>query len=459
MAACIGVAGWSFIGTSVHAQTITTGSHTIFHKLTRDELAELLHRSVTATGIAPQQYMREMFWGFGDETPAFFRDGLMQVVGRTYDLKRENFDGTTSQAWAGGGWLAYRSGLIGDIFGAHAAVYTSQRFNGPAGRGGTLLLAPEQEPINVLGQAYARVKIQDLELRGGRQLIDTPMINPQDNRMVPNTFTGAVVTTLADSKRSYDYAVGYILDMKPRDSNDFISMSDALAAGDVVNRGAAFGIVKYRPIAGLSIVFMDYYIADFVNTAFAQAEYHFRLPKNAPQWTVGANIIDQRSVGADLLTGSPFNTFQASAQVQMTYLGWIGFVAGSITGNGSEVYSPFGNQPNYTNMQQIAFSNAGEKAIGASVAYDFGYAFRNIGLNGLTAGVWYSQGWDAINPVTNTAIPNRDEWDVWLQYRPSEGPLKGLRIKAQYSTLRQAGNVRSEQPEFRFVADYTMLVR
>ena len=31
------------------------------------------------------------------------------------------------------------------------------------------------------------------------------------------TFTGAVMTTLADSKRSYDYAVGYILDMKPRD--------------------------------------------------------------------------------------------------------------------------------------------------------------------------------------------------------------------------------------------------
>ncbi len=48
---------------------------------------------------------------------------------------------------------------------------------------------------------------------------------------------------------------------------------------------------------------------------------------------------------------------------------------------------------------------------------------------------------------------------MWLQYRPSEGPLKGLRIKAQYASVRQAGNVRSEQPEFRFVADYTMLVR
>ncbi len=108
VAAFVGAAGWLLIGTPVHSQAADTGSHTIFHRLTRDELAEELHRSVTATGIAPQQYMREVFRGFGDDTPAFVRDALMQVVGRTYHLKRENFDGTTSQAWAGGGWLAYR---------------------------------------------------------------------------------------------------------------------------------------------------------------------------------------------------------------------------------------------------------------------------------------------------------------------------------------------------------------
>jgi hypothetical protein len=383
----------------------------------------------------------------------------MQVVGRTYYLKRENSDGSTSQAFAGGGWLAYRSGLIADMFGVQAALYTSQRFYGPLDQSGTLLLNPEQDPLNVLGQAYARIKIHDQELRGGRQSIDTPLINPQDSRMVPITFSGAVMTTLADSKRSYDYAFGYITDAKLRDSNDFVSMSDALAASETVNRGATFGMIKYRPMAGVSTVLMDYYIADFINTAFAQAEYDFQLPKSAPQWVVGANVIDQRTVGSDLLTGLPFSTYQASAKVQMSYLGWIGFAAGSVTGRGSQIYSPFGNQPNYTNMQQVAFSNAGEKAIGASIAYDFGSAFRNSGLDGLSAGIWYSQGWDAINPATNTAIPNREEWDFWLQYRPSEGPLKGMRIKAQYSSLRQAGNLRSEQPEFRLLADYTMLVR
>jgi hypothetical protein len=152
----------------------------------------------------------------------------MQIVARTYYLKRDNSNGTTSQAWAAGGWIAYRSGLIGDVFGVHAAFYTSQRLYGPLNESGSRLLNPEQEPLNMLGQAYARVKIYDQEIRGGRQLVDTPLINPQDSRMVPNTFTGAVLTSLPDptNKRNYDYAVGYLWDIKQRDSNDFISMSE-----------------------------------------------------------------------------------------------------------------------------------------------------------------------------------------------------------------------------------------
>ena len=157
-----------------------------------------------------------------------------------------------------------------------------------------------------------------------------------------------------------------------------------------------------------------------------------------------------------MLTGNPFQTFQASAKVQMAYAGWTLFAAGSITGDGSKIYSPFGSKPNYTDMQQVSFDNAGEMAIGGSVAYDFGYA---CGLSGLSAGAWYTHGWDAINPNTNLGIPNRDELDLWIQYRPTQGPLKGFRLKTQYGNVWQQGNVRETQPEFRFIVDYTVLFR
>jgi hypothetical protein len=107
----------------------------------------------------------------------------------------------------------------------------------------------------------------------------------------------------------------------------------------------------------------------------------------------------------------------------------------------------------------VSFDNANEKAFGGSAAYDFGYAFGRYGLSGVSVGAWYTQGWDAINPTTSLGIPNRNELDLWIQYRPTEGPLKGFRLKTQYSDLWQQGSTRSVQPEFRFIIDYTVLFR
>ena len=144
----------------------------------RTEIADQERLSWTLQKFPPQPYMNEVYWQYSKETPAFFRDSLLQFVARTYYLTRDNFDGSKSQAWAGGGWLAFRSGLIGDVFGVHLAGYTSQPIFAPADEGGTKLLAPPQNSIGVLGQAYGRVQLGDQEIRGGRQLVDTPAHQP-----------------------------------------------------------------------------------------------------------------------------------------------------------------------------------------------------------------------------------------------------------------------------------------
>jgi hypothetical protein len=440
------------------AQTPVLNPNSQLTPASRDEVGDQ-YEGWSLKKFPPQPYMREIYWQHPSDTPAFFRDSLLQIVGRTYNFTKDNFNGTRTQAWTGGGWIAFRSGLIADMFGMHAALYTSQKFYAPDGQGGSRLLTQEQDPINVVGQIYGRVQIGDQEIRGGRMLVDTPLINPQDNRMVPNTFEGVQVVSLPDKDRSYDYAVGYLWNIKPRDSNDFIPMSDALAGADVIDRGTPFGMVRWRPLPGLTTVFMDYYVENFINSAFAQAEYSFQPSKQHPNWMFGVNVIDQRSVGSNLLTATPFETYQASAKVQMSYAGWTLFAAGSVTGKESSIFSPFGTKPNYTDMQQVSFDSANEKAIGGSVAYDFGYAFGQYGLSGFSVGTWYSSGWDAINAVSGLRIADRQELDLWIQYRPSDGPLKGLRVKTQYSTVWQDNNVRDTQPEFRFIVDYTVLFR
>jgi hypothetical protein len=422
----------------------------------RQETADQERLSWTLAKFPPQPFMKEIYWDRGtQEMPAFFRDSLVQYVARTYLLSRDNSDGTKSQAMAAGGWLAFRSGLIGDLFGVQAAFYGSEKLFGPPDEDGTKLLAPGQNNINTLGQIYGRIQLGDQEIRGGRQLIDTPLINPQDNRMVPNTFGAATLVSLPDKDRFYDYALGYIWDIKQRDSNDFIPMSDALAANSMLNQGTPFGMIRLRPISGLVLTAMDYNVQNLVNSGFGQAEYDFKRPKGMPNFILGGNVIGQTSEGDNLLTGAPFETYQASAKAQMVYAGWTLFVAGSATGNESKIFSPYGTKPNYTDMQQVSFDNAGERAIGGSAAYDF----AAFGLAGLSTGAWYSQGWGAIDPASNLAIPDRRELDAWLQYRPSEGMFKGFRVKVQYSDLWQMGNVRPMQSEFRFIVDYTVLFR
>ena len=67
-----------------------------------------------------------------------------------------------------------------------------------------------------------------------RQYIDTPYVNQQDNRMTPNTFEAYRITGKYDWVQ---FAAAYIATIKPRNDNDFISMSEQAGAPQGRERG------------------------------------------------------------------------------------------------------------------------------------------------------------------------------------------------------------------------------
>ena len=67
-------------------------------------------------------------------------------------------------------------------------------------------------------------------------LVDTPLINPQDSRMVPNTFEGVQLVSLPDKDRGYDYAAGYLVNIKPREFQRLHPDVGSLAGPNVVDR-------------------------------------------------------------------------------------------------------------------------------------------------------------------------------------------------------------------------------
>ena len=78
------------------------------------------------------------------------------------------------------------------------------------------------------GEAWGALRYKEYALlKGYRQQVDQTYINPQDNRMTPNTFQGV---TLGGKVDWLQYLGGYLWQIKPRNSDEFISMSQQAGA-------------------------------------------------------------------------------------------------------------------------------------------------------------------------------------------------------------------------------------
>jgi hypothetical protein len=77
---------------------------------------------------------------------------------RTYYFDQESLTGAPASAWALGGWAGVRSPWWGDMFQVGVVGYTSLKLYGPDDKDGTRLLAPGQETIAIIGEAFGAVR-------------------------------------------------------------------------------------------------------------------------------------------------------------------------------------------------------------------------------------------------------------------------------------------------------------
>ena len=151
---------------------------------------------------------------------------------RSYYLERSISPPPTGPAgWAAGGWLGYRSGWLADTFRVGVVGYTSLPLWAPEDRNGSLLFLPNRDGYGVIGEAYGQVKVFDQIFTAYRQRLNEPEVNPQDNRMTPNTFEAYV---LQGKFGDFAYTAGYVDRIKPRNENQFFNM--AYQAGDAARR-------------------------------------------------------------------------------------------------------------------------------------------------------------------------------------------------------------------------------
>lgn len=352
------------------------------------------------------------------DLPAFLRDTEFTIYLRSYYLNRENPDGTENEAWAFGGWAAYRSGWLFDVFQIGATVYGSAPLYAPDDKDGTTLLKSGQEGYGVLGEAFAALRYKDYAVaKGYRQEVSQGYINRQDNRMTPNTFEGL---TLGGKLGPVEYFGGYLWDIKPRNADEFQSMAEKAGAADSDDGVALFG-VKFSPLPGLKLDLSEQYGINTFNTVFLQADYIHPLA-NDLKLIFGGQFTDQRAVGDQLLTNASskdWSTYNVSAKAAVAYRELTVTLGGSVTGDGNTIQAPWGSFPGYLSLIQEDFDRANEKAILVGVAYDF----SKVLTPGLGAFVNIVYGWDAIDPKTRADAPDQTEYDLTIDYRPPSGFL------------------------------------
>jgi len=350
---------------------------------------------------------------------------------RTYYLDQESLTGVPSAAWALGGWAGMRSPWFADLFQAGVVGYTSQRLYGPEDKDGTKLLATGQEPITVLGEAFGAVRILGQTITGYRQLVNRPFINPQDNRMVPNTFEAYTLTGAVDT---FSYTGGYITKMKARNTESFVWMSNT-AGGTGKQEGVIYAGGTWDYVKNGYVRLDEQYAVDVFNTFYIDGKYPI-LIDDKTSLTLGAQYYPQSSVG-DAQIGS-FSTYGLGLQGAVAYAPVGGLqLYYTQTGKGFDTQNPYGSHASYLDMMQVSFNTAGERAWGIGGNVDF----AGLGIPGLTAAALYADGRDRIDDTNGSPLPNRNETDVRVDYAIGKGTfLEGLVATFRYSWLRQDGS-------------------
>jgi len=384
----------------------------------------------------------------------FFRDAVVNLYGRTQYLDRHNFDTTTSQAWAIGSALAVRSGYYDGWLQLEAAVATSQPLFAPEAEGGTLLLTDQQAEVSSVAVANARLRLPEHEVVLGRQLIKTPYVNPQDNRMIPNTVEGAVLERRRDKAETLDYGVGYLWGFKARDSSYFVPFSQELGLSE--DRGLLVAGFKVMPIKGLTLGAIDYRIADTLNTAYAELDWVLQPVGDELRFHLAVNYTDQRTIGDRLIVTGPFTTDQVSALLAASYADATLLAAVSANGRGADLVGPFGSFPAYTVLDQLNFNDAGETTVVFGAAYDF----SRLVTDGLKFQARYGMGWGVVDFLTDAGEPDQNELNLELEYHPTSGPFKDLYFQIFYSGVRFPGApaLEESQPQLRSVLTYLVPV-
>ena len=375
--------------------------------------------------------------------PPFFADTQFEARYRSYYLRKDRTSNVRSEALAMGGSLYYRSGWLEDLFAVEIEGFTSQPIHAPSGRGGTLLLNGQND-YSALGIANGKLRYKGIVLTGFRQYLDLPYVNRQDSRMTPNTFESL---TVARPEGELRFTAGYTWKIKRRNSDEFVSMTEAVGLDE--DRGLTHAGAVWDPNEDFHVGAIGGIVPDLFAGIYGEPGLGRDL-RNGWETRLDGQFTYQWDIGDDLLDGRLDDTWNLGIRASASYAGAVIRLGLSLTGADAAIASLYGTNPTYVDLMQQTFNRADEKALLASVSYDF----SGLGVEGFSVIVNFVAGFDGkVLGVRNDA----QELDVTLDYRASSGWLESFWLRVRGSWITEEMTSR-DGSDIRVILRYTLPV-
>ena len=396
-----------------------------------------------------------LFAGAVQADEPFIADAKAGAQLRSMYFERDLPANAEQQSWAAGGWVWGRTGYWRNFLQFGGTVYTSLPLIDPDHKDGGLLLRPGQNGYAVLGEAYARLKYSEQMLTLYRQRLgvnpqtaegvrslqtDLNYLGSRDIRMTPLTYEAAMFNgKVSDSLR---YQAGYVDSVKDLNSDQFVSMS-RLAGVTTRNAGMWTGGVQWQPKKDLWVQGFYYSVADTLRISYADVDWVNRISKDS-YYRLAAQYTDQRSEGANLLTGRYFKTWNGAAYGEYGW-NWLTLYASiGSTGTGEQIRTPYSYGPFYISQRIKAFSRAGEDAVMIGSTFKL----APLGLTGFSVDLNAADGRHAINAATGAALPKWREYDTDFIYAfPKESAVPNMRLRLRWATLREDFGSRTDRTD------------
>jgi hypothetical protein len=186
-----------------------------------------------------------------------------------------------------------------------------------------------QDFLTRIEKASLSYQTNKLKIKLGRQVLNTPFINPQDGRMRPSSVGGI----FAEYK---NFTLGYLYEMAPRGTLGWSSVAESIGyypvgvasdgkkstyAGHVTSAGIFMAGVdqKWKEI---SFKFHDLFVENLLQSALISAE--FTKPIQGGKWINGIQFIKQHSLCDNLYAEKNNHASVISLKTGLEYKRWNG---------------------------------------------------------------------------------------------------------------------------------------